>query len=396
MMTYFDNLVVSPLCPGGQDAVACAPGAVFGQRKPTLPAGKRSSQTSLPGAMGSSVLSLAQLNPRAPCTRPAPARHTSLHGLTLLTVKVDGTKRISGGLSTVSLNALQRLLPASSAAQDHFPLSNLSASVTPSTDIRRPSASSDTVRVQMSLKPDFSLNVVLTYLVVPLKFILTLSLYHVKAMFGDPYAIQIKYNIATKRVIKHLVTVLTCKLSAGCISKCVEVGRRRVRAEARRASAARNAGASRLELHTRTQASLIPSVVVKLRRYLRLAQVPRVAGRADTADGGRTHLSADTLLRELILPASAAIFTHVGGRGTQRTHSAVRAGVTIETRTNSLIILPSIAVSQQAALDGAAGGGPRRLRGRPHLVRHVEPVHGEQAQRAELCAFYSVQVQLHH
>ncbi|KAF9406497.1 hypothetical protein HW555_013157, partial [Spodoptera exigua] len=181
---------VSPLCPGGQDAVACAPGAVFGQRKPTLPAGKRSSQTSLPGAMGSSVLSLAQLNPRAPCTRPAPARHPSLHGLTLLTVKVDGTKRISGGLSTVSLNALQRLLPASSAAQDHFPLSNLSASVTPSTDIRRPSASSDTVRVQMSLKPDFSLNVVLTYLVVPLKFILTLSLYHVKAMFGDPYAIQ--------------------------------------------------------------------------------------------------------------------------------------------------------------------------------------------------------------
>lgn len=38
----------------------------------------------------------------------------------------------------------------------------------------------------------------------------------------------------------------------------------RVRAEASLASAARKAGASRLELHTRTQASLIPSVVGKL------------------------------------------------------------------------------------------------------------------------------------
>lgn len=65
---------------------------------------------------------------------------------------MEGTSRISGGLSTVSLNALQRRLPASSAAHDHFPPSTLFASETPSTDIRRPRASSETVLVQMSLQ----------------------------------------------------------------------------------------------------------------------------------------------------------------------------------------------------------------------------------------------------
>lgn len=59
---------------------------------------------------------------------------------------------MSGGLSTVSHNALQRRRPASSAAQDHRPLSSCFAPDTPSTDMRRPSASSTTVLVQISLE----------------------------------------------------------------------------------------------------------------------------------------------------------------------------------------------------------------------------------------------------
>ena len=76
---------------------------------------------------------------------------------------VEGTSRISGGVSTVSLSALHRLLPASSAAQDHLPLSGLFASGMPNTDMRRPSASSDTVRVQMSLKTDALMKTILVF-----------------------------------------------------------------------------------------------------------------------------------------------------------------------------------------------------------------------------------------
>lgn len=73
---------------------------------------------------------------------------------TLFTVNVEGTSRISGGFRTASLNALHLRLPASSAAQDHLPLSGDFASETPSTDIRLPRASSDTIRVQMSLEKE--------------------------------------------------------------------------------------------------------------------------------------------------------------------------------------------------------------------------------------------------
>lgn len=72
--------------------------------------------------------------------------------LTLLTVSAEGMRRISGGVRTDSLRALHLRLPASSAAQDHLPPSGFLASDMPSTDIRRPRASSATVRVQMSLE----------------------------------------------------------------------------------------------------------------------------------------------------------------------------------------------------------------------------------------------------
>lgn len=65
---------------------------------------------------------------------------------------MEGTSLISGGRSMDSLRALHRLLPASSAEQDHRPLSGFLASEIPNTDIRLPNASSATVRVQISLK----------------------------------------------------------------------------------------------------------------------------------------------------------------------------------------------------------------------------------------------------